>query len=129
MITMLAAVAAMTSGSACQGPDPAIVSVVSAQSTASPGVNRFTLTVTVANLGSQNQAGNVLQSVNIVLDDNKNGQKGIPPLRAGQRYTFTYDVLRAEDTEAGSTDLRFHLVQQNGEVDCNSGNDRYKIRV
>lgn len=128
MIIMLAAAAAMTSGS-CQGADPAIVSVVSAPATAGQGVNRFTLTVTVANLGSQNQAGNVLQSVNIVLDDSKNGQKGIPPLRAGQRYTFTYDVLRAEDTEPGSTDVRFHLVQNNGQTDCNAGNDRYSIHV
>ena len=132
MITLLVAAAAMASGASCQGADPAIVSVVSAKSMAATDVNRFTLTVTVANLGSQNQAQNVLQSVTIVLDGSTNGEKGIPPLRVGQRYSFPYDVIRAEGTEPGSTTVRLHLVQHSGSgvvQGCDPPNDRYRIKV
>jgi len=125
---MLAAAAAMTSAPACQGVDMAITAITST-STQSTDVTRFTLTVTVANLGTKNEPGNTLQSVEIVLDDNKNGQKGVPPLRAGQKYTFTYDVLRANDTEPGSTIVKFHIVQQSAVQDCNPANDSYRIAV
>ena len=131
MIHLLAAAAAMSAAPTCTGADPAIKSVVSTQSQ-SGDVNHFTLTITVANLGSKRQAANTLQSVVIVLDGTKNGEKGIPPLAPGKEYSFTYDVQRAADTEPGSTHVRLHLRVHNQSppaADCNLGNDDYRIDV
>jgi hypothetical protein len=128
---MLTLAAAMTSGATCQGADPAITKVVSASSDLG-SVTRFTLTTTVANLGSANQPRTDLQSVDIFLNGEKNGEKGIPPLRAGQQYTFTYDVMRADGTEPGSTVVRMHLTQHGPSgpaEDCNPDNGNYRISV
>ena len=113
--------------SACQGADPAITNVVSSSSE-NNGLTHFTLTTTVVNLGSQAQPGNELQSVDIYLDGVKNGEKGIPPLRAGQQYSFTYDVSRASDAEAGSTKVKLHLVHH-GAQNCNDAKDRYQLKI
>jgi len=52
-----------TPGTSCNGADPAITDVTAAQSSGTGDANRFTIHVTVQNLGSKNQSGDVLQSV------------------------------------------------------------------
>jgi hypothetical protein len=135
MIDSLALILAMAAGNnpqtaTCNGADPAITNVSSVVSTDPAQADHYTLTVTVTNLGSKNQAANVLQSVVIVLDRSKNGEKGIPPLRAGQKYSFTYDVLRASGAAPGTTVVNFHLVMHRpastGMQDCSTANDSYR---
>jgi hypothetical protein len=133
LIALLIAAAspAENPSAACRGADPAITNVVPAQTT-NNDVNRYTLTIDVTNLGPQGQKANVLQSVDIVLDGTKNGEKGIPPLAAGQKYSFGYDVLRAEDARPGSTRVRLHLVvhQPAGvAADCNTANDTFLVKI
>jgi hypothetical protein len=135
MISSLALILALATGNnpgaaTCNGADPAITNVSSAVSRNPAEANQYTLTVTVTNLGSKNQPGNVLQSVVIILDRAKNGEKGIPPLRAGQKYSFTYDVLRASGAARGTTVVNFHLVMHQpagaGAQDCSTSNDSYR---
>jgi hypothetical protein len=131
MITTLALAAALNQSNACQGAQPAITNVTST-STESDGVTHFTLTAIVANLGPMDQSGNDLQSVDIILDGAKNGEKGIPPLRSGQLYSFVYNVDRNADAAQGSTRVRLHLVQHGPPVavqNCASDGDRYEIKL
>jgi len=67
--------------------------VTKAKSNDANDLNRYTLTISVTNVGSQAQKASTLQSVDIALDGTKNGQKGVPPLRPGQTYSFNYDVF------------------------------------
>ena len=131
MLTMLALAAATNAAPICTGADPAFTSVVQT-ATQSGDVQHFTLSITVGNLGSKRQPSNTLQSVVIIVDGTKTGEKGIPPLAPGKTYSFTYDVQRATDTEPGSTHVRLHIVQHNQtgpSADCNTSNDLYRIDV
>jgi hypothetical protein len=116
-----------TLGPSCNGADPKITDITAAQSSDTGNANRFTFNVTVQNLGSKNQSGNVLQSVIIVLDGTKNGEKGVPPLKARQKYTFAYDVMRAAGAGPGTTHvaLRFKMITPAGtsSEDCATNND------
>jgi len=93
----------------------------------------YTLRVTVTNLGSSGQRSNVLQSVEIRLDRAKNGEKGVPPLAAGAKYTFPYDVQRATDAAAGTTTVDLHLVMHQpsgvGPQDCSAANDSQRVKL
>ncbi len=117
---------------ACAGPDPAITSVAVKSVSQSSGVNRYTLGVTVTNGGSQAQANDVLQFVDIYqVPGEKLDAKGVPPLQPGQSYTFTYVTMRANDAGNGTTHMRFQLdVRQPspaGAADCNAANDSYTL--
>jgi hypothetical protein len=117
---------------ACQGADPAITNVTTTN-ISSEGLTTYTLMVTVTNLGSSGQRSNVLQSVQIRLDGSKNGEKGLPPLAAGAKYTFAYDVQRATDAAAGSTKVALRLVMHQpsglGPQDCSAANDSQLVRL
>ena len=97
------------------------------------GLATYTLKVTVTNLGSSGQPSNVLQSVEIRLDGAKNGEKGVPPLAAGAKYAFSYDVRRAADAAAGTTKVDLHLVMHQpsgaGPQDCSAANDSARVRL
>ncbi len=115
----------------CAGADPAIVSA-RVQSPNSDGrVNRYTLAIRVVNLGRANQPSNVLQSVEIYQNDIKRDTKGLPPLRPGQAYTFTYVFQRSVDAGQGTSTLALKLVMRQpsppGKQDCNADNDSYSV--
>jgi hypothetical protein len=97
------------------------------------GLTTYTLRVTVTNLGSSGQRSNVLQSVEIRLDGAKNGEKGLPPLAAGAKYTFPYDVQRATDAAASTTTVDLHLVMHQpsgvGAQDCSAANDSQHVKL
>jgi hypothetical protein len=118
---------------ACAGADPAIVSVAVKGVTTNGDVNVYHLSGTVANVGTQKQASNVLQFVDVYEDGSKVDARGIPPLRPGQRYSFTYDFKRAVAAAAGSTHFRFLLDFRQpsppGSQDCSAGNDTFALRV
>jgi hypothetical protein len=117
---------------ACHGADPALTNVVMTQ-TSNGGLTTYTLRVTVTNLGSSGQRSNVLQSVEIRLASAKNGEKGLPPLTAGAKYTFPYDVQRATDAAARTTTVDLHLVMHQpsgvGRQDCSAANDLQRVKL
>jgi hypothetical protein len=116
---------------ACLGADPAIVSA-RVQGTNTDGrVNRYSLVIRVMNLGRAKQPSNVLQSVEIYQNDIKLDTKGLPPLRPGQVYSFTYVFQRSVDAGEGTSTLALKLVMRQpsppGAQDCNAGNDSYTV--
>ncbi len=115
----------------CAGADPAIVSA-RVQGTNSDGrINRYSLAIRVTNLGRSKQPSNVLQSVEIYQNDIKLDAKGLPPLRPGQSYSFTYIFQRSIDAGEGTSTLALKLVMRQpsppGKQDCNASNDAYSI--
>jgi hypothetical protein len=125
---MLTTQVAQTAASTCRGADPAITNVSTSQ--IGGDMTTYALKVTVANVGSSDQRKNVLQSVKIILDGQKKDQKGVPPLAAGQSYTFTYDVHRASDAGPGTTRVGLRLVMD-GSTDatqnCSTANDFRRV--
>ena len=118
----------------CSGADPAITHVSASQPTTdAAGVNHYTLSITVTNLGDRKQTSNLLQSVQIWEDRQKVDQKGIPPLAPDQSYRFSYNTPRNSDAAMGSTRFDFRLVVSNplpvGWQDCNGGNDRATLTI
>ena len=117
--------------SACKGADPAIVSAVVKGITSDGRVNRYALNIRVVNFGSMKQPSNVLQSVEIYQNDIKLDTKGLPPLRPGQSYSFTYVFQRSIDAGTGTSTLTLKLVMRQpsppGKQDCNAANDTYTV--
>jgi hypothetical protein len=122
-------VAAMT----CSGADPAIASATVKSTKPQGGLNVITVAITVVNRGTQGQASNVLQSVEVYQNDVKIDRKGIPPLRPGQSYTALYTFQRSTEASPGTTNLRFRLAYTQpsppGNADCDLSNDSYKMMV
>jgi len=124
--------AAASAAAGCTGADPAILSVAVKDMTPVGAVNHYALSGTVVNVGSVAQAPDVLQFVDIYKGGVKLDSRGIPPLSAGQSYTFAYDSSRSSEAGAGSTVLRFALdggaQATPGSVDCDRANGQYMLR-
>jgi hypothetical protein len=132
MLAPITALLAMApgSGASCPAADPAITKVSTSHAATGDGLNTYTLNVTVANIGSAGQPGNTLQSVAIYLDGQKKDVKGLPPLRAGQTYSFPYVVHRSADAAAGTTSVRFQLVRiAPAEANCPGTNDTMRVVI
>jgi subtilase family serine protease len=116
----------MTSTPACAGADPAITKVTTTHVT-SAGLTTYTLSITVTNVGSSKQSGSTLDSVYEILDGEKKGEKGIPPLAAGASYTYPFTVQRAADGDLGSTEVDLHILMLEptgvGPQNCSAAND------
>jgi hypothetical protein len=115
----------------CSGADPAIVSA-RVQNTNSDGrVNRYSISIRVVNLGRSKQPSNLLQSVDIYENGIKLDTKGLPPLRPGQAYSFTYMYQRSTDAGGGTTELNLNLTVHQpspaGKQDCSASNDAYTV--
>lgn len=132
-LLLISQTAVASASTACAGADPALVSVVVKSVTHNGSVNRYNLTGTVVNLGSMRQVSSVLQSVDIYQTGEKLDAKSIPPLEAGQSYTFSYVAERSTEAANGTTKLRFQLdVRQPsppGQQDCNQGNDTFTLTL
>ncbi|MBV9103713.1 MAG: hypothetical protein JO060_08980 [Candidatus Eremiobacteraeota bacterium] len=117
----------------CSGADPAITSAAVTSTKQEGGLNAISVGITVQNRGTQGQASDVLQSVLVYQNDVKIDRKGIPPLRPGRSYTATYTFRRSTEANAGTTNLRFHLVMAKpvppGNEDCDLTNDSYRLKV
>lgn len=119
--------AAPAPAAACTGSNPAITDV-RVQSVVPQGrAMRWTLAGTVVNQGTEGQPTNVLQSVAIYAYGQKLDQRSIPPLRAGQTFSFIYPYMRAFDAGKGTTTLDFRIVMEQGQ-NCNPANGTYTIR-
>ncbi len=113
----------------CSGPDPAIVNV-RVQRVATVGyLNDYHLVGTVRNVGNADQSGDTLQSVDIFMNGARLDTRSIPPLRAGQSYTFTYLSQRARSAGIGTTTLAFRLDMHHTPAgqDCSTANDSYRL--
>lgn len=123
----LVALAQTAAPAACTGADPAIVSASAKSMTSDGQVNRYAVNVRVQNLGRRNQPSNLLQSVEIWQNDIKLDRKGLPPLKAGQSYSFTYIYQRSTDAGTGTSELTLRLKVSKpspaGNMDCNPNND------
>lgn len=115
----------------CAGADPAIVSATVQSTNTGGGINRYSLAIRVANLGSAKQPSNLLQSVDIYENGIKLDTKGLPPLRPRQSYSFVYVYQRSADAGAGTTvlhlNLTVHRPSPTGQQDCNARNDAYTV--
>src|SRR5579883_3095004 len=121
MTATLFAVALTSSGASaagCNGPNPAITSVVVKNVTTSGQLNTYHIVGTVTNLGNQAQSSSTLQFVDIYVDGMKRNDRGIPPLAPGRSYTFGFDWPRATDAGSGTTTVRFRIRMVQGS-DCN----------
>jgi len=109
----------------CAGANPAITSV-SVKDVASGPSNQYHLVGTVTNMGSSGQSRNTLQFVDIYQYGNHMDARGIPPLGAGQSYSFNYTWLRNPEAARGSTTLDFRIRMVQGS-DCNPSNGNYRL--
>jgi hypothetical protein len=122
-IGLLLVAQAAPAWAACSGADPSVVSVAVKGMRTDGGLNHYEISGTVTNVGGASQASNVLQSVNIYKTGEKLDTKSIPPLKAGESYTFTYVSDRSVEAGNGTTKLMFRLepAAPNSQ-DCGAGN-------
>lgn len=127
-LLVLAQLPAPSIAATCAGANPAVTSVVVKNVTRNGNVNQYHLEGTVRNLGSQGQPSNTLQFVDIYEGASRErlNDRGIPPLQAGQTYTFGYVWNRALDAGQNSTTLEFRVRMVQGS-NCNSGNGTYRL--
>ena len=131
LLAALGGAPGLAASAACAGADPAIVSVTVKGVSPSSGLNNYELTGTVVNNGSA-QDSNVLQFVDILQNGQKLDAKAVPPLAAGQSYTFTYVSQRSKDAGLGSSKLTFQMdvTQPSGvpnAADCDASNDSFTL--
>jgi hypothetical protein len=116
---ILVASSAVASAATCGAP--AISNVVVKNVDTVGNLNHYQIAGTVVNNGPT-QASNVLQSVDIYQGTQKLDTRSIPPLKAGESYSFTYTADRAADAGKGTTTLKFQLDPAPASSDC-SGSD------
>lgn len=127
-LLLLAQLPLAAQASTCAGANPAVTSVVVKNVVPSGNVNQYHIQGTVTNLGSQGQANNTLQFVDIYegASQERLNDRGIPPLKPGQTYQFGYVWNRALDAGQNSTTLEFRIRMVQG-TNCNTGNAIYKL--
>lgn len=116
---ILVASSAVAASATCGSPTISNVVVKNVDTVGN--LNHYQIAGTVVNNGPT-QASNVLQSVDIYQGPNKLDTRSIPPLKAGQSYSFTYTSDRAADAGKGTTTLKFQLDPAPSNSDC-SGSD------
>ena len=85
--------------------------------TSNGNLNHYRINGVVTNKGAA-QLSSTLQAVDVYKGPVKLDSKSIPPLRAGQSFTFTYVSTRSSDAGGGASHLRFVLDAKNGSM-CN----------
>jgi hypothetical protein len=116
---ILIASSAVASAATCGAP--AISNVVVKNVDTVGNLNHYQIAGTVVNNGPT-QASNVLQSVDIYQGPQKLDTRSIPPLKAGESFSFTYTADRAADAGKGTTTLKFQLDPAPASSNC-SGSD------
>ncbi|HTU83566.1 MAG TPA: hypothetical protein VMF61_15665 [Candidatus Acidoferrales bacterium] len=115
MLAMLVA-AAVTIAQAAGAPAApacgglAFQSVAVKTVTSAAGLNHYQITGTVINNGTKAQPSNTLQFVDIFTSAHqKLNDRGIPPLKPGQTYTFGYTYDRSIQAGNGTSHLVFRI--------------------
>ena len=83
--------------------------------TTNGNLNYYNINGVVTNNGT-NQPSSTLQAVDVYKGSVKKDSKSIPPLKAGQSFTFTYVSDRSSDAGANTTHLRFVFDAKNGSI-------------
>jgi hypothetical protein len=122
---ILIAPSAVANAASCSGAHAVITSVSVKNVESAGGLNTYHITGTVVNDGSEGQASNVLQSVDIYQGVEKKDTKSIPPLAAGQSYTFDYVAQRSADAGNGTTKMKFQMDPASGT--CGSDSTQYAM--
>jgi hypothetical protein len=78
-------------------------------------LNRYQINGVVTNNGAS-QASSTLQAVDVYKGPTKLDSKSVPPLKAGQSFTFTYVSSRSNDAGTDTSHLRFVLDAKNGSM-------------
>ncbi|HLJ83100.1 MAG TPA: hypothetical protein VKT51_02845 [Candidatus Eremiobacteraceae bacterium] len=122
--------AAALSGASCA--NPSILSAVAQPVTANGALNHYTISITVQNIGSVRQPSNLLQSIDVLQDDQPVDRIGLQPLRPNQTQKVTYGFDRSADAGEGTTNLIFTLDlngRSGDDIDCHGGVESFKLRV
>lgn len=131
-ITLIALAQLPAAAAACSGADPALMPVTVKSVSTDGGVNVYTIGGKVTNVGNAGQSSNVLQFVEIYQGGDRLDVRGIPPLRPGQSYAWTYVWRRASDAGMNSTTMHFRIsMRQPAQVpsaqDCDASNDTARL--
>jgi hypothetical protein len=78
-------------------------------------LNHYQINGVVTNNGAS-QASSTLQAVDVFKGPVKLDSKSVPPLKAGQSFTFTYVSDRSSDAGTNTSHLRFVLDAKNGSM-------------
>jgi hypothetical protein len=119
---------AALASTACAGADLALVSAAVTGVSSDGTLNRYDFSGTVTNMGSSAQGADTLQFVNVYAGGVKLDAKGIPPLKPGESYKFSYASMPSRDAGNGTTKLAFQLdSSQPSSRDCHTGNNRQTV--
>ena len=119
---------ALPAAASCTGIAPSIAGVHLTGSTMNGTVNVYHFSGRVTNIGSKAEPSNTLQFIDIYEEGVRKDDRGIPPLRPGQSYTFGYDYQRSTDAGAGTSHLRFQLrMRQPAMAMCSNSRMSYDI--
>ncbi|MGB6986437.1 MAG: hypothetical protein WBD74_10735 [Candidatus Aquilonibacter sp.] len=108
-------VAALTPGVAQACSNLSLGNVGVKNMTTDGNLNYYHINGVVTNNGA-NQLSSTLQAVDVYKGPVKKDSKSIPPLKAGQSFTFTYVSDRSSDAGTGTSHLRFVLDANNGSM-------------
>lgn len=130
---VLACTPAALAATPCAGADPALTSAAVKNVTTDGGINHYSISGVVTNTGRARQASNVLQFVDVYRDREKLDNIGIPPLKPGQSYTFSWTFDRSTEAGDGTTRLHLRLRMTNPpggspSQNCNADNDTRVIQ-
>jgi hypothetical protein len=99
----------VAAAAACDGANPAVTAVTLQSVSRTQHLNLYHVTAKVTNIGSEPQAGNVLQFVDVVQYDGRLDDRGIPPLAPGESFLVTYVWPRSSDAGRLTSPLNFRI--------------------
>jgi hypothetical protein len=105
--------AALTPGIANACSNLSIGNVGVKNMTSDGKLNHYQINGVVTNNGAS-QSSSTLQAADVYRGPVKLDSKSVPPLKAGQSFTFTYISDRSSDAGTGTSHLRFVLDAKNG---------------
>ncbi len=108
-ILLAAAPVSAFASTGCDGPDPAVTSVSLRNVSHTPYLNLYHVTATITNLGSQSEAGDALQFVDVMQYGGRLDDRGVPPLAPGESYTVSYTWPRSSDAGKWTSPLNFRV--------------------
>ncbi|HTV73921.1 MAG TPA: hypothetical protein VME66_09480 [Candidatus Acidoferrales bacterium] len=124
---LLIAQSPLVMAQACPDSTPVIQSATVGGAQDNGNTKTYIVQGTVVNRSSHKQAGNVLQSIEVLQDGQKINEIGIPPLGPGRSYEFHQSVVRSSIAGKGTTHLSFQL-REHSPQSCTQENV-YHLRV
>lgn len=122
--------ASMIASGSCA--NPSIMSARVQSVTANGTLQQYTIAVVVKNIGDVRQPGNLLQSLDVLQDDQRVGKVGLQPLAPNQSQKVTYEFDRSLDAGTGTTNLLFRLDfngRSGSDTTCHGGKEAFSLSV